>query len=95
MTEDGILYKEELDELAQAVSGLRVVHVITSPAEGWKGYSGFISADILRTELPDPSTWTYYIVGPPPMVTAMQKLMEQLEVPATQTVVENFAGYAT
>ena len=95
MTEDGILYKEELDELAQTVPGLRVVHVITSPTEDWKGYSGFISADILRAELRDPSAWTYYIVGPPPMITAMQKLMEQLEVPAAQTVVENFAGYAT
>ncbi|MBN1320959.1 MAG: FAD-dependent oxidoreductase [Thermoleophilia bacterium] len=95
MTANGILYQEELDEFARTIPGLRVVHVITNPTEDWKGYSGFISADILRAELGDPSPWTYYIVGPPPMITAMQKLMEQLEVPTTQRVVENFAGYAT
>ncbi|NLO27962.1 MAG: FAD-dependent oxidoreductase [Actinobacteria bacterium] len=95
MTEDGILYEEELDGLAQAVPGLHVVHVITEPTERWKGHSGFISTDILRAELHDPSIWTYYIVGPPAMVAAMQKLMEQLEVPPKRTVVENFAGYAT
>jgi glycine betaine catabolism B len=95
MTEDGVVYGDELDELAQTIPGLRVVLVITNPAEDWKGYRGFISADVIRAELPDASTWTYYIVGPPPMVVAMQKILAELEVPDSQTVVENFAGYAS
>ncbi len=93
MTEDGILYREELDQLAQSVSGLRVVHVITNPGEDWSGYRGFITADIIRVELGSTSDWTYYIVGPPPMITAMQNLMEELKIPAAQTMVERFAGY--
>jgi ferredoxin-NADP reductase len=95
MTEDGVLYHEELDEIARVVPGLRVVPVITNPTDAWAGYRGFISAEIIGAELGDVSAWTYYIVGPPPMIVAMMKLMEQLEVPQTQTVVESFAGYAT
>ena len=95
MTEDGVVYGDELDELAKKIPGLRVVLVITEPTESWKGYRGFITTDVVRAELPDPSTWTYYVVGPPPMVVAMQKILGELEVPESQTVVENFAGYAS
>ena len=70
-----------------------MIHVITKPTETWKGYGGFITADTIRAELPDPSEWTYYIVGPPPMITAMRKVMDQLEIPPSQTVIESFEGY--
>jgi glycine betaine catabolism B len=95
MTEDGIVYKSEFDEFSRKIGGLRVVHVITDPTEGWKGYGGFITADIVRAELADPGNWTYYISGPPPMIAAMQKVMDQLGIPKAQTVVESFAGYTS
>ncbi len=40
MTEDGIVYKSEFDELERTIADLRVVHVITNPTERWKGYGG-------------------------------------------------------
>jgi len=95
MTPDGIIYQEELDELARTVPGLRVVYVITNPGDDWQGYSGFITADIVRAELAEPPAWTYYIVGPPPMITAMQKVVGELAIPEDQVVVESFAGYAS
>ena len=76
MTEDGIVYKDEFDEFEQKIAGLRVVHVITNPTESWKGYGGFITADTVRAELPDPKAWTYYVVGPPPMITARISFVE-------------------
>lgn len=93
MTEDGIVYREDLDECQRAVPGLRVVHVITKPSETWKGYSGFITADIVRAELAEPDRWTYYVVGPPPMITAMEAVLDALGIPQQQRVVESFAGY--
>jgi ferredoxin-NADP reductase len=95
MTQDGIVYKDEFDEFELKIAGLRVVHVITNPTESWKGYGGFISADTVRAELADPRAWTYYVVGPPPMITAMDKVMAQLEVPQDQRIIESFAGYAS
>ena len=81
MTEDGIVYREELDEFARALPGLRVVYVITEPRPSWTGRRGFITADMVADELGDPSRWTYYVVGPPPMIAAMDKVTEQLEYP--------------
>jgi ferredoxin-NADP reductase len=95
MTEDGVVYDRELDGFAKTLPGFRVVLVITEPTEKWQGYRGFITADILRAELADPTAWTCYVVGPPPMVVAMQKILGELEIPETQTLVESFAGYAS
>jgi ferredoxin-NADP reductase len=95
MTEDGIIYRDELDEIARTVPGLRLVYVITAPKKNWKGHRGFITAETVRAELADPASWLYYVVGPPPMITAMQKVMDQLGVPPTRTVTETFAGYTS
>jgi ferredoxin-NADP reductase len=95
MTEDGIVYKDEFDEFERVIPRLRVVHVITNATDDWTGYKGFITAGIVRAELAEPRQWTYYVVGPPPMITAMDKVLEQLEIPEGQIVVESFAGYAS
>ncbi len=95
MTEDGIVYKDEFDEFVRVIPRLRVIHVITNPTADWKGYGGFITAVIVRTELSNPQDWTYYVVGPPPMITAMEKVLGQLEIPQGQIVVESFAGYTS
>jgi ferredoxin-NADP reductase len=95
MTEDGVLYRDQLDEFARIIPGLRVVHVITKPTESWKGYSGFITADIVRAEIPSPVDWEYYVVGPPPMIDAMWKVIHQLEIPDNQVLVEGFTGYVS
>ena len=95
MTEDGVVYRSELDELERAIAGLCVVHVITNPTESWAGHSGYITAGIIRAELARPGAWIYYIVGPPPMITAMEKVMEELEIPDDRTVIESFTGYAS
>jgi ferredoxin-NADP reductase len=95
MTEDGVIYKDEIDEFERDIPGLRVIHVITNPTPEWQGYGGFITAGIVRAELAEPKDWTYYVVGPPPMITAMDKVLEQLEIPQGQIVVESFTGYAS
>ncbi len=93
MTEDGILYRDEIEAFAQAIPGMRVVHVITKPSETWSGHSGFITADVVKAELGAPTGWKYYIVGPPPMIDAMWKVMNTLEIAAPRVTVEGFAGY--
>jgi ferredoxin-NADP reductase len=95
MSEDGVIYKDEIDEFERVIPGLRVIHVITNPTPQWTGYGGFITAGIVRAELAEPKDWTYYVVGPPPMITAMDKVLGQLEIPQGQIVVESFTGYAS
>ena len=93
MTEDGILYRDQIEACAEALPGLRVVHVITKPTPEWQGHAGFITSDVVTAELGDPKDWKYYIVGPPPMIDAMWKVMDALEIPHPRVTVEGFAGY--
>ena len=51
---------------------------MNNPPSGWNGYKGFINADIIKKEVPDFSKRTFYICGPPGMVNAMKKLLEEL-----------------
>ncbi len=95
LTELGIVYRDELDEFARVLPGLRVVYVITEPIKVWTGPTGFITAELIAEEVPEPAECTYYVAGPPPMITAMDKVTAQLRIPATQMVKENFAGYAS
>ncbi len=95
MTERGIIYRDELDDFARLLPGLRVIYVLTEPPEDWGGRSGFITAELIAEELHEPVAWIYYVVGPPPMIAAMDRVTAQLEIPAVQMVKENFAGYTS
>ncbi len=93
LTEDGIIYADELEEFARVLPGLRLVYVITEPGGTWTGHRGFIDTRTVSAELGDPSPWTYYVVGPPPMIAAMDKLMGELGITDAKIIKENFAGY--
>ena len=95
MTEEGIVYRDELDWFARMLPGLRVVYVITRPTDGWTGRCGYLDVQTVNAELGDPHSWTYYVVGPPPMVTAMDKVTAELDIADAQIVKENFAGYTS
>jgi ferredoxin-NADP reductase len=94
-TEAGIVYREELDEFARTIPGFRLVYVISAPIKSWTGLQGHITFEIVRSELGDDSSWIYYIVGPPPMVAAMEEITGLMQVPQADIVKESFAGYAS
>jgi len=95
MSEETITFGEEFERIAATLPGTRVVHVLSQPSEGWSGHQGYISADILREELADLGSWTYYLSGPPPMVEAMRSILSGFDIPRKQMVLENFEGYAS
>ena len=95
MTEDGIIYREEMDEFARVLPGLHVIYVITEPSPTWTGHSGFITPEIVRSELGDVQDWIFFTVGPPPMIVAMDRLAGALAIPEARLVKESFAGYTS
>jgi len=49
VTQDDILLKDELDELADRCKGrFSVYYVLNTPPSGWQGGTGFISADMIK-----------------------------------------------
>lgn len=79
ITEDDILMKRELDEFAKIYPNLKVHYVLNNPPEGWKGGSGFISAEMIKKLLPAPGDDVAILrCGPPAMMKAMETHLDAL-----------------
>jgi cytochrome-b5 reductase len=49
ITQDDILLKPELDELAKKhADRFEVKYTLDKPSKGWKGFTGFVTADMLK-----------------------------------------------
>lgn len=92
-SEDAIPFEAELEELARTLPGMRVVHVLSQPGEGWQGYRGHVDEAILAAELPDPTSWCYFVSGPPSFDLAMRDLLLHWGIGAASIKMERFEGY--
>jgi 3-phenylpropionate/trans-cinnamate dioxygenase ferredoxin reductase subunit len=76
-------YIEEIDDFTKKLN-INIIHVLESPPEGWQGEEGFVTADILKRNLPstiDPNKLEIFICGPGPMMDAVEKALVQLNIP--------------
>ncbi|KAG8629888.1 hypothetical protein KVT40_001507 [Elsinoe batatas] len=79
VNEEDILLREDLDKLAREDKNFRVHYVLNNPPEGWKGGVGFVTPEMIKTNLPAPAQDVKILIcGPPPMVSAMKKATESL-----------------
>ncbi len=92
-TEEDVAFKTELEELEKKNSNLKVHFVLSQASSEWKGATGFITAEMVQKELPDFKDTMFYACGPPPMVKAMEGLVEKLGLPKEQLKLELFTGY--
>ncbi|CAN5709981.1 ferredoxin reductase family protein [soil metagenome] len=87
---EGATFREELDELQEKLD-LRVVYVLEEPPEEWEGEAGFVDAELLDRHLPeDRERAQYFICGPPPMLDAVDRGLNEQEVPVTNIHMERF-----
>jgi len=88
-----------LDQLAAVPQGscnFRLVATMTDmqeSARSWDGERGFIDAPMLLRHLPALDGPTYYIAGPPRMVTAMRDMLVSAKVDEDAIRTEDFGGY--
>lgn len=92
-SEDSIPFRAELEQLEDKLTGFRVVHVISQPREGWRGYRGHIDRAVLERELPWPTSWAYYLSGPPSFVRSMQEELTAWGIESGSIKAEGFEGY--
>jgi predicted ferric reductase len=87
---DGVAFREELEALEARLS-LTVVHVLTSPPEGWTGETGFVTAELLERHLPPGfRRFQFFICGPDPMMDAAEAALVALGVPGERVHTERF-----
>ena len=92
-TPEDIVFRDEFGELAKKNSNLKLHFTVSQATADWKGAVGMIDADMIKAELPDFKDYVFYACGPPPMVKAMQAMMEKLGLPKEMLKLEYFTGY--
>jgi NAD(P)H-flavin reductase len=89
--EEDLTFREELEKLAEMYDNLKVVFVLSKPAPGWKGETGYVTAEVLSRHLPNQwKRFMYFICGPEPMMDALEKELLQMGVPGDQIQTERF-----
>ncbi|KAI0321700.1 NADH-cytochrome b5 reductase [Amylostereum chailletii] len=88
VNEEDILLKAELDELAaKSPARFKVYYVLNNPPAGWTGGVGFVSKQQVEERLPPTDNDVKILMcGPPPMMSAMKKHLDELKYPAPRTV---------
>ena len=86
-------FAEEIKRWEKEDPGLKVIHVLKDPPEGWGGFTGFIDSRIIETSVPDLPGQTFYVSGPPPMVKAVTTCLDELGVHRDRVYEEELEGY--
>lgn len=78
-TYDNILFREELDALAEKCDKVKVVHVLSAETrEGTE--SGFITADLIKKYAPTDEPYSIFLCGPQQMYAFVDKEIEKLNL---------------
>ncbi|MEM1412131.1 MAG: NADH:ubiquinone reductase (Na(+)-transporting) subunit F [Pseudomonadota bacterium] len=92
-----MFYTEEFDVLAEKHENFDW-HVALSdplPEDNWTGHTGFIHNVVFEEYLKDhpaPEDCEYYLCGPPPMVAAVLKMLDDLGVEPENILLDDFGG---
>ena len=92
---EDIVFKDIFDQAEKAI-GLKVVYTLTGknvPAD-WRGKTGYITAELIREEVPDYQERVFYISGPEPMVMAFERMLAGMGVRGSNVKRDYFPGYA-
>lgn len=75
-----ILFKDELDALAERCGKIRVVHVLSDEdAEAGEGFEkGFITAELIKKYAPENEKYSIFLCGPQQMYAFVDKELEKL-----------------
>ncbi len=88
-----IVFRRELEDIANQMPTFSLVNVLTEPDKGWKGEQGKLGDEILRRLLPDPEELSFWVSGPPGMVSSCRQLLEQIGVKDQSIRTDRFMGY--
>lgn len=92
-----LFYVEDFDRLAAEHQNFSWTVALSEPRpdDAWDGPTGFIH-EVLRerylAQHPAPEDCEYYLCGPPLMIAATRRMLEELDVPSERIHFDNFGG---
>ncbi len=92
-TPEDVAFRREFEAMSRVNKNLKLVFTVNQAPPDWEGATGIISTELIKQLLPDYQENIFYTCGPPPMVEAMEKLVERLGIPKEKLRREYFSGY--
>jgi ferredoxin-NADP reductase len=86
-------YLDEIIELQKNNSNFTFIPTMANPDADWKGETGFITAEIIKKNIPNLNEPIYYVCGSPAMVTTLQETLAEMEIDEDKIKTEDFPGY--
>jgi len=83
-------FLEEFEEMADM--GVRTIVVYEQPPRLWTGERGFITAETVRRHVDPDDGRPFVVTGPPVMVEVMERVLDELEIPAERRRIERFSA---
>jgi predicted ferric reductase len=90
---EGVIFREQLEEMTLYMSNLRIVYVLQEPPPHWRGETGRITAQLLHRHLPRKQyqRFEYFVCGPESLMDAMERTLPHIGVPDERVHTERFA----
>ncbi len=85
-----IIFKGEIEKRSARHKNLTVHTAISEPANGYKGLTGFISAELIKELVENHDDKMFYVCGPEAMYTFVLAELEKLGIPGRQIRAEVF-----
>jgi glycine betaine catabolism B len=85
-----VISHDKLQEIVGRHPNISFTMVISNPPQGYKGLTGFITADLLEDVLGDVASKTFYLCGPELMYTFCLKELDKLGIKKRKIRVEVF-----
>jgi ferredoxin-NADP reductase len=87
---DDRIFGEELEERARLHENFKMTSVISEPPEGFEGFTGFITAKLMKNILGSVEGKTFCVCGPEAMYTFCLPELLKLQIPARKIRMEVF-----
>jgi len=88
--ESDIVFEKELTDRAERHPNFTLTPVVSEPSDGYKGITGFITAELISKLTESPNNKMFYICGPEAMYKFVLSELEKLQIPRRKRRVEVF-----
>ena len=95
-TSDQITFMSDFETWSKENNNITVDLTVSKPDKMWRGLSGRIDENMIQTTISKHKIQnpTFWLCGPPGMVSAMENTLNSLKIPSGKTRIEKFTGYS-
>jgi 3-phenylpropionate/trans-cinnamate dioxygenase ferredoxin reductase subunit len=91
-TPKDIIFAGELQRLLRYIDNFKCLVVVDKPDENWRRPVGHINAELLRYNVDNLESSTFFLCGPPKMMESARTILNSLDVPDERILQESFGS---